>query len=1409
MANLVADSSPNVPTGSSTNGSRRKAHRRNSSRWIPSTPFLDQIEETIFKFPSIIRKGRDASSENDRAIEPNWLCRGVPRHKLVNYRQFCSNKISTTKYSLITFVPKNLWEQFHRWANIYFIIIVGMAYIPALGSFSPYLQTFPVVFVLGLTALKDFLEDWRRRRADHRVNRSVIYVWDCEKKRFRKTWWEHLLVGDLIHVSCDQQIPADMVIVRSSDPHGAVFVETSNLDGESNLKQRTVLTSCKNFCNKTAKLEPENFRLKISCAQPDSRLNNISGTVTYVGTQKVDHISRDNVLLRGQTLRNTAFLEGVVMYTGKETKIMLSSGNVKYKRSSLERTTNYYIVVYVIMLIVLVTFSGTASLLWINYFDSIGPNIPFLKHHHNLLINAIIQSAEFVICYQTLIPLSLYITVEVIKLGQCYLMSNDLDMYDPDTDKSLVCRTSNIPEELGQIQYVLSDKTGTLTENKMVFRYCAIDGIGYEPSEKLPRRQSSAKKATDNGIAKEHTEKGWIMKKIRSASKSKAKKRPKHLKSVEDEEPIALNFELRNKLRDYVRKNYRPAQSDKETQETWPKNTKGSSAVHNKDTCPSTQSENIFYFFLTMAVCNTVMVRRRGEQEIDDVEQGYVDEDNVFQVGNSAFYAGTEDQNPGSEMGAELDSKADLNTPTLQVNGEERKGSMVHSASFHGYEKFGVGCAVANGAKEPASPKSPNIELLSPTSKSNLSPPICQTPMTALNTPSGISIRQFSFSANDLVRRISSIGKLFRKETDGSKRKGPSVDNCSDPTENKCMYDGESPDELCLVKAAGAYGFALSRRTIFQTAVRINTSDPAISDCQDRQPAYIPSNLNSFTNLEWEILKVIPFDSCRKRMSIFLQHATESEHASRILMLCKGADDEIMGRLDTKMDRDIVDKSRKRLQKYSTEGLRTLCLAMRWVEIEEFEDWVDSRRLVEQACKGNDQDTLLVESANQIEKDFTLLGVTAIEDKLQDGVKETIESLRLAGIQVWLLTGDKLETALNISHSCHLFRPTSSVLVVESSEDLQSATTALDTTPLNEQKFNVILSSEGVRLFKAGNQQMIDLVARSESILCYRMTPAEKAHVVTSVKKNLRGYAGNPENVAKSGKVLAIGDGANDVPMILGADVGVGISGKEGLQAVMASDFAFSRFRMLKKLLLVHGHWNYYRLASVILYFLDKNASFVLVFFWAQFYNGFSGFAPVDPIYSMLYPIIFTSVQPLLYGITDQDVAAENLLSNPCLYDKGRNGKIYTKTNFFLNVLDAFWQSSVVYFTGHFTYIDSEYDIWVFSFFLMTALFCCHAVHLALITRSWMWPNVAVQILFLGIHFGYFILYSEVVSPHFPGSPPSPPVGMAFNAISDPLFWSGVLLAVMYALLPRFFAKVLQNAFRPGKGSLVQHGKFA
>merc|ERR1712156_94190 len=131
---------------------------------------------------------------------------------------------------------------------------------------------------------------------------------------------------------------------------------------------------------------------------------------------------------------------------------------------------------------------------------------------------------------------------------------------------------------------------------------------------------------------------------------------------------------------------------------------------------------------------------------------------------------------------------------------------------------------------------------------------------------------------------------------------------------------------------------------------------------------------------------------------------------------------------------------------------------------------------------------------------------------------------------------------------------------------------------------------------------------------------------------------------------LAIGDGANDVSMIQTADIGVGISGQEGMQAVMASDFAISRFKYIERLLLVHGHWNYDRLARMVLHFFYKNAAFVFVCFWFQLYCGFSASKMFDDMYLMLYNLFFTSLQPVAVGVFDRDAPADLLSSSPYLY---------------------------------------------------------------------------------------------------------------------------------------------------------------
>uniref|UniRef100_A0A914Y9X5 P-type ATPase C-terminal domain-containing protein n=2 Tax=Panagrolaimus superbus TaxID=310955 RepID=A0A914Y9X5_9BILA len=421
----------------------------------------------------------------------------------------------------------------------------------------------------------------------------------------------------------------------------------------------------------------------------------------------------------------------------------------------------------------------------------------------------------------------------------------------------------------------------------------------------------------------------------------------------------------------------------------------------------------------------------------------------------------------------------------------------------------------------------------------------------------------------DIVRRLSSlnISSLFRKE---EKVKLKSKKQLK-------IYEAESPDEYCLVNAAKSYGFKLVSRDLSHVNVTLPT--------QREYPRE--------RRLRLSVQKILKFDSNRKRMSVVL------DLGDRKLLFCKGADDEILANLCQKtleqnlQAKTIVENSKVFLKQYSRNGLRTLCMAMKFMSNEEYNRWEVQHEVIENS-NIPDQDEQLSQSYRRLETNLKFLGLTAIEDRLQDGVEETISSLRKAGIQIWVLTGDKKDTAINIAKSCQLFDSQTEICACSTEEDLINLLSFPG-------KYNVAFSAPIVKLLENGNLTAIAAIQKASAVLCYRMTPCEKETVVKTVKKYLKG------------KVLAVGDGANDVPMIQSADVGIGISGQEGLQAVMASDFALARFKFLKKLLLVHGHWFYYRLANVLLYFLYKNAMFVFVLYWAQFYSGFSANGIMDP----------------------------------------------------------------------------------------------------------------------------------------------------------------------------------------------------
>ncbi|KAG1764931.1 Ca-transporting ATPase [Suillus occidentalis] len=456
--------------------------------------------------------------------------------------------------------------------------------------------------------------------------------------------------------------------------------------------------------------------------------------------------------------------------------------------------------------------------------------------------------------------------------------------------------------------------------------------------------------------------------------------------------------------------------------------------------------------------------------------------------------------------------------------------------------------------------------------------------------------------------------------------------------DGKTHYQASSPDEAALVAGAEMLGYQFHTRKPRSVFLSINN---------------VPA--------EYEILNVCEFNSTRKRMSTIVRTPSGS-----IKLFCKGADTVILERLAKAQP--YTEKTLIHLEDYATEGLRTLCIAYRDIPEAEYRQWAS---IYEQAAA-----TINVQ-AELIEKDMFLLGATAIEDKLQDGVPDTIHTLQMAGIKIWVLTGDRQETAINIGMSCRLISESMNLVIVnednsrDTADFIQKRLSAIKNQRSSGELEDLALvidgKSLGFALEKELSKSFLELALMCRAVICCRVSPLQKALVVKLVKKNQKSI------------LLAIGDGANDVSMIQAAHVGVGISGVEGLQAARSADVAISQFRFLKKLLLVHGAWSYQRLSKLILYSFYKNITLYMTQFWYSFFNNFSGQIAYESWTISFYNIIFTVLPPLVIGVFDQFVSARILDRYPQLYALGQKNVFFTKTAFWLWVGNALYHSLILF----------------------------------------------------------------------------------------------------------------------------------
>uniref|UniRef100_A0A8D0CE00 Phospholipid-transporting ATPase n=1 Tax=Salvator merianae TaxID=96440 RepID=A0A8D0CE00_SALMN len=559
---------------------------------------------------------------------------------------------------------------------------------------------------------------------------------------------------------------------------------------------------------------------------------------------------------------------------------------------------------------------------------------------------------------------------------------------------------------------------------------------------------------------------------------------------------------------------------------------------------------------------------------------------------------------------------------------------------------------------------------------------------------------------------------------------------------NTIIYQASSPDEGALVKGAKKLGYVFTGRT----------PHSVIIDALGEEETY-------------EILNVLEFSSNRKRMSVIVRTPE-----GQLRLYCKGADNVIFERLSK--DSQYMEPTLCHLEYFATEGLRTLCIAYADLSENTYKDWLNIYN--EASTNLKDRTQKLEECYEIIEKDLLLLGATAIEDRLQAGVPETISTLMKAEIKIWVLTGDKQETALNIGYSCRLVSQSMSLILInEDSLDATRASLTQHCANLGDslgKENDIALIIDGQTLKYALSfevrQSFLDLALSCKAVICCRVSPLQKSEIVDMVKKHVNAIT------------LAIGDGANDVGMIQTAHVGVGISGNEGMQATNSSDYAIAQFSYLEKLLLVHGAWSYNRVTKCILYCFYKNVVLYIIELWFAFVNGFSGQILFERWCIGLYNVIFTALPPFTLGIFERSCTQDNMLRFPQLYKITQNADGFNSRVFWGHCINALIHSIILFWFPLKALEHGKYCTLFFQMSSFLAQICCYVVvtvclKAGLETTAWtkfshlaVWGSMLLWIVF-------FAVYSTI----WPIIPIAPDMlGQAGMVLRCGYFWLGLFL---------------------------------
>ncbi|XP_016074151.1 PREDICTED: probable phospholipid-transporting ATPase IIB [Miniopterus natalensis] len=506
-------------------------------------------------------------------------------------------------------------------------------------------------------------------------------------------------------------------------------------------------------------------------------------------------------------------------------------------------------------------------------------------------------------------------------------------------------------------------------------------------------------------------------------------------------------------------------------------------------------------------------------------------------------------------------------------------------------------------------------------------------------------------------------------------------------------YQASSPDEVALVQWTESVGLTLVNRDL--TSMQLRTPGGQI--------------------LTYCVLQMFPFTSEGKRMGIIVR----DESTAEITFYMKGAD-AVMSTIV-----QYNDWLEEECGNMAREGLRTLVVAKRALTEEQYQDF--ESRYLQAKLSVHDRALKVAAVVESLEREMQLLCLTGVEDRLQADVRPTLEMLRNAGIKVWMLTGDKLETATCIAKSSHLVSRTQDIHVFRPVASRGEAHLELNAFR-RKHDCALVISGDSLEVcLRYYEHELVELACQCPAVVCCRCSPTQKARIVKLLQQHTRK------------RTCAIGDGGNDVSMIQAADCGIGIEGKEGKAASLAADFSITQFKHIGRLLMVHGRSSYKRSAALGQFVMHRG---LVISTMQAVFSSVCYFASV-PLYQGFlmvgYATIYTMF-PVFSLVLDQDVKPDMAMLYPELYKDLTKGRSLSFKTFLVWVLVSIYQGGILMY-GALVLFESEFvHVVAISF---TALILTELLMVALTVRTWHWLMVVAEFLSLGCYVASLAFLNE------------------------------------------------------------------